>query len=719
MITSAAATFLAGSLFLASTTTVKSPIRDYRSYATAPSGYTAYCARDPDCDSRLHPRRSALLAPKSADNSAPRLPAFGRMLVKERWFGNRIVTASAAPIADPVKPAAARPVLLPMLLKEHWFRERIPAVAAVLPAVSPAFASMALKERWLGNRIATASAAPVGDAVKPAIGYTHHLTSGANTASVIPAQAGIQRAAVQPRKGFKRDSGFRQNDDIGWSGRMTDLAPRHASIVQKAVASRRVLLPMHLKEHWFRERTLTPAVVSPAAGSPPAPMAHKERWLGNRIATASAAPVGDAVKPAIGYTHHLTSGANPASVIPAQAGIQRAAVQPRKGFKRDSGFRQNDDIGWSGRMTDLAPRHASIVQKAVASRRVLLPMHLKEHWFRERTLTPAVVSPAVGPAPAPMVHKERWFRTRTFAAALDGEPAHSGFRQNDESGWSGRMTEGARPSPASVNPAQAGTHPAAAKQRKAFKRSGLRQNDDKRWRVLLPMHLKEHWFRDRTTTPAAVAPAAGPAPAPMAHKERWLRTRIFPAALDGEPAPSPKYADGAILPKGGGRQQIGKPYQVAGLWYTPKEEPDYDVSGIASWYGSAFHRRMTSNGEWFDMEYLSAAHPTMPLPSYAKVTNMDNGSELIVRVNDRGPFAAGRIIDLSKKCAETLGFRDRGTARVRVQYVGAAPLDDGGSHLRAMNRELRRGTAFERMLGAADAASQAMAAADSTPAQAF
>ena len=595
MITSAAATVLAGSLFLASTTTIESPIRDYRSYATAPSGYTAYCAREPDCDSRLDPRRSALLAPKSADSSARHLPVFGRMLVKERWFGNRIVTASAAPIGDPVKPAAARPVLLPMLLKERWFRDTAVTAAAVPPAQGPAsaFAPMAHKERWLGNRIATASRA--------------------NPRPVIPAQAGIQPAAVQHRKGLKRDSGFRQNDESGWSGRMTEVA-----------------------------------------------------------------------RP------------NSVSVIPAQAGIHPAAAQQRKAFKR-FGLRQNDDKRW----------------------RVLLPMHLKEHWFRERTLTPAVVSPAVGPASAPMAHKERWFRTRMFAAALVGEPAHSGFRRNDESGWSGRMTEGARPNSVSVIPAQAGIHPAAAQQRKAFKRFGLRQIDDKRWRVLLPMHLKEHWFRERTLTPAAVVPAVGPATAPMAHKERWFRTRIFAAALDGEPAPSPKYAGGAILPKGGGRQQIGKPYKVAGHWFTPKEEPDYDVSGIASWYGSAFHRRMTSNGEWFDMEYLSAAHPTMPLPSYAKVTNMDNGSEIIVRVNDRGPFAAGRIIDLSKKCAESLGFRDRGTARVRVQYVGAAPLDDGGSHLRAMNRELRRGTAFEHMLGAADAASRTMAAASSTPAQDF
>jgi rare lipoprotein A len=87
---------------------------------------------------------------------------------------------------------------------------------------------------------------------------------------------------------------------------------------------------------------------------------------------------------------------------------------------------------------------------------------------------------------------------------------------------------------------------------------------------------------------------------------------------------------------------------------------DYDKVGQASWYGPKFHRRMTSNGEWFDQDYLSAAHPTLPLPSYARVTNLENGRQLVVRVNDRGPFVADRIIDLSKKSADVLGFRNRG-----------------------------------------------------------
>ena len=150
---------------------------------------------------------------------------------------------------------------------------------------------------------------------------------------------------------------------------------------------------------------------------------------------------------------------------------------------------------------------------------------------------------------------------------------------------------------------------------------------------------------------------------------------------------SPIYKGNGPLPKGGGRYQLGEPYEVAGVWFYPKEEPAYDKMGVASWYGPQFHRRMTSNGEWFDMDYLSAAHPTLPLPSYAKVTSLETGKEIVVRVNDRGPFVADRIIDLSRKSAEALGFRNKGTAEVRVQYIGPAPLNDHGMHLAAMNRD--------------------------------
>ena len=142
---------------------------------------------------------------------------------------------------------------------------------------------------------------------------------------------------------------------------------------------------------------------------------------------------------------------------------------------------------------------------------------------------------------------------------------------------------------------------------------------------------------------------------------------------------SPYYAKKGPLPKGGGRYVVGEPYQVAGRWFHPKEQPGYDKTGVASWYGPQFHRRMTSNGEWFDMEDLTAAHATLPLPSYVKVTNLENGREIVVRVNDRGPFVGTRIIDMSKRAAEKLDFKRKGMAKVRVQYIGPAPLNDKGS----------------------------------------
>lgn len=134
-------------------------------------------------------------------------------------------------------------------------------------------------------------------------------------------------------------------------------------------------------------------------------------------------------------------------------------------------------------------------------------------------------------------------------------------------------------------------------------------------------------------------------------------------------------AEGQRVPKGGGRYQVGKPYMVKGRWYTPKEDFAYSKSGLASWYGSAFHGRQTANGEVYDKYHLSAAHPTFPLPSYARVTNLENGSSVIVRVNDRGPYAHGRIIDVSSKTADLLDMKRKGTAQVRVQYVGRARMD--------------------------------------------
>lgn len=165
---------------------------------------------------------------------------------------------------------------------------------------------------------------------------------------------------------------------------------------------------------------------------------------------------------------------------------------------------------------------------------------------------------------------------------------------------------------------------------------------------------------------------------------------------------SPYYSGKGPVPWGGGRNHVGKPYQVAGRWYEPKEQPNYDKKGMASWYGEAFNRRKTSNGEWFDMTRLTAAHPTLPLPSYAKVTNLENGREVVVRINDRGPFVGTRIIDLSKRSAEALDFKHKGKAEVRVQFIGRAPLNDDGSHLVAMNKELDRGTPVRKMIASAD-----------------
>lgn len=131
----------------------------------------------------------------------------------------------------------------------------------------------------------------------------------------------------------------------------------------------------------------------------------------------------------------------------------------------------------------------------------------------------------------------------------------------------------------------------------------------------------------------------------------------------------------------GGIYKIGTPYQIMGSWYYPRENPNYDEVGIASWYGTKFHGRRTANGEIFDMNLLTAAHPTLPMPVRARVTNLENGKSIIVRINDRGPFAKDREIDLSRKAAEVLGFRDKGTTRVRVQYLGRAPMYDSAGRL--------------------------------------
>jgi rare lipoprotein A len=137
---------------------------------------------------------------------------------------------------------------------------------------------------------------------------------------------------------------------------------------------------------------------------------------------------------------------------------------------------------------------------------------------------------------------------------------------------------------------------------------------------------------------------------------------------------------GQRIPKGGGAYKVGDPYQVDGQWHTPRDQPGYDRSGIASYYAHDFHGRRTSNGEIFDMWALSAAHPTLPLPSYVYVTNLENNRTLLLRVNDRGPYVNNRLIDVSRAAARYLGIENRGTARVRVRYAGRAPLSGDDRH---------------------------------------
>jgi rare lipoprotein A len=148
---------------------------------------------------------------------------------------------------------------------------------------------------------------------------------------------------------------------------------------------------------------------------------------------------------------------------------------------------------------------------------------------------------------------------------------------------------------------------------------------------------------------------------------------------------------GDPVPKGGGTYRVGKPYVIGGRTYEPEENPNYSAQGLASWYGEDFHGRATANGEVYDMASVSAAHPTLPIPSYARVTNLANHKSIIVRVNDRGPYHADRVIDVSVRTAKLLGFYDIGVTRVRVDYVGRAALE--GSDDTKLAATLRSGTA--------------------------
>lgn len=127
-----------------------------------------------------------------------------------------------------------------------------------------------------------------------------------------------------------------------------------------------------------------------------------------------------------------------------------------------------------------------------------------------------------------------------------------------------------------------------------------------------------------------------------------------------------------------------RPYQVRGRWYRPEEQANYDETGLASWYGDAFDGRPTATGERFDMHALTAAHKTLPLPGLVEVTNLANGRRVVLRVNDRGPFVDGRIIDLSRGAAEALDMLSRGVGEVRVRYLGRAPRLGGGQRLQVV-----------------------------------
>lgn len=146
----------------------------------------------------------------------------------------------------------------------------------------------------------------------------------------------------------------------------------------------------------------------------------------------------------------------------------------------------------------------------------------------------------------------------------------------------------------------------------------------------------------------------------------WLSPRVVHAERRGPARHAPRKSSGI---------RVGKPYVIAGRLYTPRFDPNYDRVGVASWYGGDFQGRPTASGEIFDTNLLSAAHPTLPLNALVRVTNLDNGRSLILRINDRGPFVHDRLIDLSRAAAEQLGYAHRGLARVRVQVVRTAALD--------------------------------------------
>jgi rare lipoprotein A len=204
---------------------------------------------------------------------------------------------------------------------------------------------------------------------------------------------------------------------------------------------------------------------------------------------------------------------------------------------------------------------------------------------------------------------------------------------------------------------------------------------------------------------------AGCAPPPPPHVSYSHGHEHFSQSKYGH-ASRKVVADGEPVPHGGGQYLVGHPYTVAGHRYYPAENPSYTAVGMASWYGAAFHGRRTANGEVYDMASLSAAHPTMPLPSYARVTNLENGYSVIVRVNDRGPYHGGRVMDVSSRVADVLDMKAMGTAKVKVEYVGPAPME--GSDDSQLLASLRTDGSQANMIGYSAPVMMANAAAEQT-----
>jgi rare lipoprotein A len=184
--------------------------------------------------------------------------------------------------------------------------------------------------------------------------------------------------------------------------------------------------------------------------------------------------------------------------------------------------------------------------------------------------------------------------------------------------------------------------------------------------------LRDRGFRGSAITIALVGLGFGGCaqspPMTVSHGKEYFPSSVYGAASRRV------IADGQPIPRGGGQYLVGKPYTIAGRTYYPSERRTTQI-GYASWYGDAFHGRLTANGEIYDRDSFTAASPTMPLPSYVRVTNLRNNYSMIVRVNDRGPYASNRIMDVSRRVAEALDFKRYGTTQLKVEYVGRAGMN--------------------------------------------